>query len=113
MEEYKSEYTITEKKDAGNEVTYDVPNFNVSNIFECGRNNHDVTYERASMATSGYESFRDTLNHLKNIMIVTAKYFPVKISKKLFSASWKRKKKKLNTTSITLHVILHLSLLSL
>ena len=29
----KLEYTITEQKDEGNEVTYDVPNFNVSNKF--------------------------------------------------------------------------------
>ena len=28
-----------------------VPNFNVSNVFECGRNNPDVSYERAYMAT--------------------------------------------------------------
>ena len=34
-EEDKSEYTITEQKDAGNEVkvTYDVPNFNIYNVF--------------------------------------------------------------------------------
>ena len=38
-EEDKSEYTIIEKKDAGNEVIYDVPNFNVSKVFECRRNN--------------------------------------------------------------------------
>ena len=51
----KSEYTITQKRNAGNEVTYDVPNFNVSNVFECGRNYPDVSYERVYMATSGYE----------------------------------------------------------
>ena len=49
----RSEYTITEQKDEGNEVTSDVPNFNVSNIFKCGRNNPDVSYERAYMDTSG------------------------------------------------------------
>ena len=54
-EEDKPEYTITEQKYKGNEVTYDVPNFNVSNVFECGRNNHDVSYERAYMTTSGNE----------------------------------------------------------
>ena len=32
-EEEKSEYTITEQKEEGGEVTYDVPNFNVSNVF--------------------------------------------------------------------------------
>ena len=54
-EEDKSEYTITEQKDAGNEVTYDVSNFNVSNVFECRRQNHDVSYERVYMATEGNE----------------------------------------------------------
>ena len=49
----KSEYTITEQKDEGNEVTYDVPNFNVSNVSECGRKNIDVSYERVYMDTSG------------------------------------------------------------
>ena len=44
-----------EQKGEGNEVTYDVPNFNVSNVFEWGRNNPDVSYERAYMATSGNE----------------------------------------------------------
>ena len=48
----KSEYTITEQKDEGDEVTYDVPTFNASNVFEFGRNNPDVSYERAYMATS-------------------------------------------------------------
>ena len=43
-EEEKSEYTITEQKEEGGEVTYDVPNFNVSNVFECGRNKPDVSY---------------------------------------------------------------------
>ena len=42
-------------KDERNEVTYDVPNFNVSNLFECGRNYTDVSYEKAYMATSGNE----------------------------------------------------------
>ena len=50
-EEDKSEYTIMEQKDAGNEVTYNVPNFNVSNVFEFGRNNPDMSYEIAYMAT--------------------------------------------------------------
>ena len=52
-EEDKSEYTITEQKEAGNEVTYDVSSFNVSTIFECGINNPEMAYERAYMATSG------------------------------------------------------------
>ena len=52
------------KKDAGNEVTYDVPSFNVSTVFECGRNNTDVSYERAYMATSDDKYFRKMLDHL-------------------------------------------------
>ena len=32
------------KKDKGNEVTYDVPHFNVSNVFEFRRNDPDVSY---------------------------------------------------------------------
>ena len=51
----KSKYTITEQKDEENEVTYDVPNFNVSDVFEWERNNPDVSYERAYMATEGNE----------------------------------------------------------
>ena len=55
-EEDKSEYTITEQKDKGNKVTYDVPNyFNASNVFEYKINNPDVSYERAYMATEGNE----------------------------------------------------------
>ena len=63
-EEDKSEYTITEQKLEGNEVTYDVPNFNVSNIFECRENNPDVSYERSYMATSGNEYFTEKIDHL-------------------------------------------------
>ena len=51
----KSEYTSTERKDKGNEVTYDAPNYNVSNIFECGRKNPAVSYEQVYMATEGNE----------------------------------------------------------
>ena len=46
-------------------------------------------------------------------MIVTDKYCRVKISKKLFSAPWNKKKNKSNITSITLHAIIHLNLPSL
>ena len=38
-------------KNARNEVTYDVPNFNVSNVFECVGNNPNVSYERVYMVT--------------------------------------------------------------
>ena len=41
-----------------------MPNFNVSNIFECGRNNPDVSYERSYMATEGNEYFTDILDTL-------------------------------------------------
>ena len=51
-EEDESEFTITKKRDAAIEVKYDVLyDFNVSNVFECGRNNLDVSYERSYMAT--------------------------------------------------------------
>ena len=39
-------------------------NFNVSNVFECGRNNPDVSCERAGMATEDNESFTDILDTL-------------------------------------------------
>ena len=48
----------------GNEVTYDVPNFNVSNVFEFVRNNPDVPYKRAYMDTLGNEYFTDIPDHL-------------------------------------------------
>ena len=53
-----------EQKEAGNDVTYDVPNFNVFNVFECGRNNPDVSYKRLYMTTSGDEYFIEMLDHL-------------------------------------------------
>ena len=42
-------------------MTYDEPNFNVSNVFECRRNNPDVSYKRAYMDTEGNEYFTDIL----------------------------------------------------
>ena len=45
-------------------MKYDVPNFNVSNVFECERNNPDVSYERAYMATEVNKYFTDILDHL-------------------------------------------------
>ena len=41
-----------------------MPNFNVSNIFECKRNNPDVSYERAYVATSENEYFTEIIDHL-------------------------------------------------
>ena len=104
----KPEYTITEQKYEGNEVTYYVPNFNVSNVFECGRNNPDVSYERAYMTTSGNKYFTEMLDHINEYHDCHNLRLSVKISKKLFSSSWK--KNKFNVTLITLHVVLHFSL---
>ena len=39
--------------------------FNVSNVFECGRNNPDVSCERACMATEDNEYFSDIIDTLK------------------------------------------------
>ena len=38
--------------------------FNVSNVFECGRNNPEVSCERAYMATEDNEYFMDILDTL-------------------------------------------------
>ena len=63
--EGESEYANKKQKDAKNEVACDVTNyFNVSNLFGCGRNNHDVSYERACMATEDIEYFTDILDTL-------------------------------------------------
>ena len=52
----KSECAIKKQKDAKNEGACDVTNyFNVSNVFECGGNNPDVSCERAYMATEDNE----------------------------------------------------------
>ena len=54
-----------EKKYAENEITYDVTyNSNVSNVFECGRNNPAVSYVRAYMATERGEYFTEMLDHI-------------------------------------------------
>ena len=53
------------KKDPNNEVACDVTNyFNVSNVFECGRNNPDVSCGRVCMATEDNEYFWDILDTL-------------------------------------------------
>ena len=47
-EEDKSECAIKKQKYSKNEVIYDATNyFNVSNVFECGRNNPDASCERS------------------------------------------------------------------
>ena len=38
--------------------------FNVSNVFECGRNNPDVSYERAYMDTEDNEYFTEIIDTL-------------------------------------------------
>ena len=80
--------------------------FNISNVFECGRNNPAVSYEKSYMATYRDEYFTEMLD-------VTAKNRPVKIFEKQLSESWKKKKNKLNVTSITLNAVLYFSLRSL
>ena len=50
--EDESECVNKKQKDAKNEVACNVTKYvNVSNVFECGRNNPDVSCERAYMAT--------------------------------------------------------------
>ena len=41
-----------------------MPNFNVSNVFECKINNPDVSYERMYMDNSYDEYFTEMLDHL-------------------------------------------------
>ena len=60
-----SKFANGKQEDAKNEVTCDVTNyFNVSNIFECGRNNPDVSCERSCMDTGYNEYFTDILDTL-------------------------------------------------
>ena len=56
---------LRKQKDEGDEFTYDVPSSYVSNIFERGINNPDVSYEKAYMATSGHEYFTDIIDQRK------------------------------------------------
>ena len=61
----ESECWNEKQKDAKNEVTYDVTNYlNVSNVFECGRDNLDVQCERACMANVNNDYFSDVLDTL-------------------------------------------------
>ena len=63
--EDKPECANEKQKDAKNEVAHDVTNYlNVSNVFECGRNNPDLSCERACMATEDNEYFSDILDIL-------------------------------------------------
>ena len=63
--EDESEYVNEKQKGAKNEVTCDVKNyFNVSNVFECGWNNPDVSCEIARMVTEDNEYFMDILDTL-------------------------------------------------
>ena len=63
--EDESECANEKQKDAKNEVACDVTKyFNVSNVFECGRNNPDVSCERSCMATKNNDYFTDILDTL-------------------------------------------------
>ena len=54
-----------EQKDAENEFTYDVPykNFNVSNVFEWGRKNPDMSKKRVYIDTNRNEYFMEMFDH--------------------------------------------------
>ena len=53
------------QRDAKNEFTRNVTNcFNVSNVFECGRNNPDMSCERVCMATEYNKYITDVLDTL-------------------------------------------------
>ena len=61
----KSECSNKKQKDVKNKVACDVTNyFNVSNVFECERNNPDVSCERACMATEDNKYFTEILDTL-------------------------------------------------
>ena len=63
--EDESERANEKQEDAKNEVACDVKNyFNVSNVFECGRNNPDLSCERACMANVDNDYFSDILDTL-------------------------------------------------
>ena len=63
--EDESECANKKQKDAKNEVACDVTNyFNVSNEFECGRNNPDMLLERVCMATEDNGYFMDIIDTL-------------------------------------------------
>ena len=63
--EDESECANKKQKDAKNEVGCDVTNyFNVSYLFECGRNKPDVSCERACMDTEDNEYFTYILDNL-------------------------------------------------
>ena len=60
--EDESECANEKQKDAKNEFACAVTNYlNDSNVYECGRNNPDVTCERACMANEDNEKFTDVL----------------------------------------------------
>ena len=105
-EEDKSDYTITEQTDKGNEVTYDVPNFNVSNIFKCRRNNPDVSYERAYMATSGNEYFTEIHDHLNKYNDRQGQIFSRKKFKEAVFRIMEQQEEEIEYNIITLHEIL-------
>ena len=63
--EDESECVNEKQTDAKNEAACDVTNyFNVSNVFECGRKNIDVSCERACIATGDNEYYMYILDTL-------------------------------------------------
>ena len=100
MKDDESECANKKQNDANNEVACDVTNyFTVCSVFECGRNNTDVSCERACMATEDNEYFS---NILDTLLEYQARHGQRLSSKKLKKAS--------NVTLKTSHAILHFSL---
>ena len=52
--------------------------FNVSNVFECGRNKPDVSYKKAYRSTERHEYFTEMLEHLNEYNDLHGQIFPVK-----------------------------------
>ena len=67
--EDESECANKKQKDANNEVSCDVTKyFIICNVFECGRTNPEVSYERACMATEHNEYFMDVLDTINKYL---------------------------------------------
>ena len=87
-----------------------MPNNNVSNVFECGRNNPHVSYEGAYMATSCNEYFTDIIDHLNKYQDRHGQRLSSKKLKEAVLRIMEKEEEKKNVTSIILFAILHLSL---
>ena len=76
------ECAIKKQKDTNNEVACDVTHyFNVSNIFECGRNNPEVSGERLYMDTEDNEYFTDIIDTLNKYKDRHSKVLSIKKTK--------------------------------